>query len=556
MARYTGGAKLNEEELTRERKKRLGIYYTPSRLAQIIADRAITHSTHTVLDPSFGGASLLVAASIRLKQLGVKMPWCQLFGIDIDISTRSKLKSLLGSDFNSSNIIVADFLKMRNGELPLRKFDLILSNPPFTRHHRLTSKKMDVAAQAVEGLNLDVSRRSSYWVYFLLHSLDFLEENGKLSVLLPLAFLQADYAKRIREYLESVFSRIETHVLRPDYFDAEESVILLEASGYSSTAQVSSSIVTTTLNSIDNGNSSMKPTSTEGWNPLNLLITSDVRKFVGGLSRRDDVTTLNECAEVKIGVVTGANNFFILSENERNEISINPKWTLPIVTNTSVVKGLRFTDSDFRKALSPSKKAFLINTMGQSDISAELDDYLSSDASLSVRNRFHCRSRTPWHSVRHTWIPDAFFHYMIGANPHLVLNHSKATCTNAIHRIRWNRQFRANEKKMLAMSSVSTLTAISSEIYGRSLGGGLLKVEPTAVSNLPLILPDSRFDSSLFKSMDALLKEGKKKEARLIIDDYLLLQTMRISEKLLKKMQKALDYLISFRLNGYRATKT
>ena len=63
------------------RRRSLGVYYTPRSAASLLARWAIRWGDDTVLEPSFGGCTILEAAVKRLRSLGCAAPADQLFGI-------------------------------------------------------------------------------------------------------------------------------------------------------------------------------------------------------------------------------------------------------------------------------------------------------------------------------------------------------------------------------------------------------------------------------------------------------------------------------------------
>ena len=79
--------KLIDDQLisnTVESKKKLGAFYTPNNLCQILADWAITSSEDKVLEPSFGQCGFLDASRLRLEALGSIDPRKNIYGCDID----------------------------------------------------------------------------------------------------------------------------------------------------------------------------------------------------------------------------------------------------------------------------------------------------------------------------------------------------------------------------------------------------------------------------------------------------------------------------------------
>jgi methylase of polypeptide subunit release factors len=117
-----------------------GIVRTPEELSQEmiskIPEYIFESDTTTFLDPACGRGTFLIQITKKLKSYGHS--WenitSRIFGIDIDpFSGIKQAQYLLGS----KNIIVQDFLEMSFPENWPKEFDVIVSNPPY-------SKKLDL----------------------------------------------------------------------------------------------------------------------------------------------------------------------------------------------------------------------------------------------------------------------------------------------------------------------------------------------------------------------------------------------------------------------------
>jgi hypothetical protein len=70
----------------------------------------------------------------------------------------------------------------------------------------------------------------------------------------------------------------------------------------------------------------------------------------------------------------------------------------------------------------------------------------------------------------------------------------------------------------------TSLSAISAEIEGHSLGGGLLKLEPGEAANVLLPLPSSNKTDipEMFEDLDALVRSGRRSQALDLADRVIL----------------------------------
>ena len=106
----------NGEVTSIDSRRLLGSYYTPDKLATILAEWALQPGEGTVLDPSFGGCAFLNAAISVLSDRGVPDPGRLVFGVDVD---RSCLKYVRGNgNLSEENCIFKDFLTLSPKEVP------------------------------------------------------------------------------------------------------------------------------------------------------------------------------------------------------------------------------------------------------------------------------------------------------------------------------------------------------------------------------------------------------------------------------------------------------
>ena len=148
-------------EKGRKNADRLDRYYTPERISNALAEWAIQNPRCRVLDPSFGGCSFFRAAIGTLKRLGAKEPGKLLHGVDIDPEARQHLAGLSDTRIDKANFLTADFLGIGPEQVSNFRFQAVLGNPPYTRHHLISDKfKLRDSLNLRNGSGL--SARASY----------------------------------------------------------------------------------------------------------------------------------------------------------------------------------------------------------------------------------------------------------------------------------------------------------------------------------------------------------------------------------------------------------
>jgi hypothetical protein len=536
---------------TVSKRKMLGKYYTPGSLAQAIVDRAVKDGRAKVLEPSFGGCTFLKACLHRLEQQGAREPGRQLFGVDIDPKALDYLAQLGQGNVVRQNFVIADFMALRPSTVRGAPFDVIVANPPFVRFHSISQRKLSTARCAMKEAGFALPGRASYWAYFLVHSLRFLRVSGTLAMILPLAFLMADYSRPLQQHLLSNFGRVHVVLLSGKVFpDAQEATVVLFADEYGRSSDQPIFEVSATLENLRLAQTAL-PSFPESrgssWRLASNILPVRVRQIYERLESNPRMSTLGDWVKVRLGVVSGANDYFILRPQVAADLDISGRWTQSVLARARTLRGLSFTQEDQARAQQKNERSLLLVIPNQSR-PKQLRRYLSLGERTGIATRFKCSKRKPWYSIPDAWVPDAFLHYMCSSLPHLVLNNSDSTCTNAIHRLTWNKTMTLREKHAVAVASVSSLSQLSCELVGRSYAGGLLKLEPTAACDISLpVPPASQKVSATFTHLDALLREGRIAKAIEIADEVTLRACFHVSADELHEIRHGLRILMDHR---------
>jgi adenine-specific DNA-methyltransferase len=548
------------DDLDLRLRKRLGIFYTPRGVANAICNWAIRSTSDVILDPSYGGCVFFAAAIDRLRGLDSTDAARNLYGADLDPKAKRFL-SLLGGQRRalSSHFYESDFMTLRTTDFPTL-FDSVIGNPPYVRHHKMTQKTMMAARRATSWCELPET--SSYWAYFTLHATKFLRKGGRLGMVLPGAFLAADYAEGVWTHLLASFLSVRVILVRASVFgDAEERCVILLADGYGGSCGSPTYLVVDTFEALG---AACTPTPTllrarhkarpAGAWPLPLLSIAQ-RELFGELQGRPEVRNLGALAKIRIGVVTGANDFFVLSPERVRELGLSHAPLLPIFSSSRQLRTLAVDNRDLA-ALADAQIAALLLNAGRRTRSKAVERYVQSSRAVRVKNRFKCRSRDPWFVLTDTKIPDAFLTYVNHFSPRLTLNFANATCTNAIHRLWWTESLSEERRRLLSLASLSSLFGLSAELCGRSVGGGALKIEIGDAAKLLVVAPSKLPDgvAEACNKANIALDDFDWELARITADDFVLGKVLRLPATKIGLLRAAHDRLMQIRLETAGAT--
>jgi len=224
------------------------------------------------------------------------------------------------------------------------------------------------------------------------------------------------------------------------------------------------------------------------------------------------VQPLGDIASVDIGVVTGANKFFILSREEALKRRLPESALARVIERPSDVKGLTVHEDE--------QKCLLLLSSDQSPTDPALRWYLRQGRRRGVPQGYKCRVRRSWYAVPLPKNrPHAFLPYMTGDLIRLVVNDKGLWSTNLIHGVTFTDE--TVDVRALSAAMLSSVTALSAEVEGRAYGGGVLKLE-TKESERLLVpkVTDAQADalSRLHPVLDELVREGQQERASEIVD--------------------------------------
>lgn len=407
-----------------------GAFFTPPEIATFVASH-LGHELGRVLEPACGTGDLIAAV---LGRPGLRVEG--ITGVEIDAVTARRARTRFGSE-PLVEIIEADFIESCGSQ----NYDTILANPPFIRHHSFTSEQRTRFASLKKTFPpVGLTGRASMWAYFLLKSLHLLKMGGRMAFILPVEYNFADYASGMRDLLDASFASVTIIPLRGAvYGDAQVSTVLLVAEGFKGI----------TLGT-------WKPTPTTG--------------------AVDGFCVLNQWGTITIGTVTGANGYFLLSQDQVSRLKLVSADLLRVVPpRRQMSKGVSTYGADqWRYDRDAGARVYLWNPV--LPLRESSDAYAQSGVDQGISSRYKPRSRASWMNVTPLVKGDLLLPYISGSAPMLIHNSLALPHVNSMHAIRLKPEL-VSYAGASALSSANSVTARSMEEQGRYYGAGGLKLE-------------------------------------------------------------------------------
>lgn len=539
-------------------QKLRGGYYTPKPIADFLARWAIQTSVSQVLEPSCGDGMLLQSAVEALVSCGAEKATINnlVQGIELDPHEAEKASQRLQGltdSLSSTPIFIGDFFTCCQKYLTQERFfDAIIGNPPFIRYQNFPENHRAIAFYLMQRAGLHPNRLTNSWVPFLVAATLLLKKTGRLAMVIPAELLQVNYAAELRGFLSRHYSYITLITFKKLVFDGiqQEVVLLLgERNGSEHTG-----IRTVELDGMDDlvayehtsfADSKLKEMdhSTEKW--TRYFLEEEELQLLRSIKDHPKLTIAGNVIGVDVGIVTGLNEFFVLTEQQVEQHSLLP-YTQRLVGRSAHLPGLLFSESDWLTNVGKQSPAFLLNPpdMPFYLLPDELKEYVTSGEQKGMNKGYKCRIRNRWYTVPSVWIPHAFMLRQIHHYPKIILNDADATCTDTIHRVRLRNGIPA---KTVAAAFLNSLTFAFSEVTGRSYGGGVLELEPNEAEKLPLPLINA--DALDLHELDALLREGEIYAALDITDEVLLKRGMGLSTEEIRGLRTIWQKLRDRRIN-------
>jgi adenine-specific DNA-methyltransferase len=550
-----------EIEGTSSRKAR-GAFFTPPEIATFLVDWAVERNPGArVLDPTCGDGSFILAAARHLHGLGASKVSLKrnVIGIDIDEPSLDVVRSSLAKEELDATTIRSDFFDVESptgmfSDIPF--VDAVVGNPPFIRYqlHSGSTRRRSVEAALQEGVRL--SGLASSWAAAVVHAASFLAPDGRLGMVLPAELLTVGYAEPIRRWLRRRFQDVRIVVVESLQFpDALEKVVLLLANGTGGCEGFSLYHVDDLkeLGHLGFTESSVRPADTGKWTEL-LLRTPQRRLFKAVMEA--DFVPLSAYGSVQLGAVTGANQFFAISESTRRQWSIDLEDLVPIhPPGTKTLRGLEFGRSDWEQLRVTDERVWLLQPR-ERPVPDGLARYLAAGETQGIPSRYKCRIRDPWWRPPLVEPPDLLFTYMSHLHPRLVRNTARVRFLNSMHGVRLaDTATRTRAAAVLPLLALNSLTLLGAELFGRSYGGGVLKMEPSEAAALPVPSPEllERIWPRLGPSRARLYRQTKTAlwtSVAAAVDELLFVETMGMAPAELAIIREAAMAMRARRTNG------
>jgi len=503
------------------------IYVTPPEYARDMAQCAIEAfgaDSREILfgDSAIGTGALFIAVKRLVDAINAEEGHCYVFksAIGVDIDYNMAAESYLRCSKRNLKVIYGDAISP-NIDLG-EKRNMMIVNPPYNRHEDIPLEYRSQAKQlAMNQTGITISADAGLYVYHLLIMDKWLEDDGVGVWLIPSIFLQARYGMAIRKYLTENVQLIQLHVYNEEKLQFDDTlisttIIVFRKAIPSNSQMVKVSFGDSVSNPLFSKEILLDDLKKELKNWRSMIVNTQIN---AGQEKFGSVLTFSDLFEVKRGLATGANSFFVMDRDKAKKKGIPEEALKPLLPKA------RYLQSQIVNAKEDGypdieKQLVLIDTdLEENTIKTTYPDfykylqkaYEKDDDGKAIIDRFLVKKRTPWYKQERRDPPLFVLTYMGRRKSDLpslyfILNQSKAVALNT-YLLLYPKEWLMNLLKIDDSLSVQLLASLNLsskkviELQTRIYSGGLQKLEPNELKELPIVnLPKGVIEA--FRSND------------------------------------------------------
>ena len=478
-------------------RNRAGQFATPPDLALEIATYAREEwkgrkDPVRFLDPALGTGSFYSAL-------------CQVFpseliaaaaGIELDAGFAAAASSLWGP--TGLNVIKRDFTDI---EAPAAdgRFNLLLTNPPYVRHHHLSREQKQRLQRAIaRDLGIRISGLAGLYCHFLLLAHRWLSEGGLAAWLVPSEFMDVNYGQAVKRYLTEQVALLHVHRFSPADVQFADALVSSAVVIFAKRTPSTGHMVRFTL-----GGTLLRPHVEQ---QISLPMLRKERKWTNhpcttdaGSPGRDSGLTLADLFTIKRGLATGANDFFIVPRDTATRWGVPPAFMKPILPSPRhLLVQVVEADRDGYPRLTPTL-ALVDCDRPEEDLRTSHPafwEYLQTGRRRGIPEGYLACRRSPWYSQEKREPAPFLCTYMgregNGRKPfRFIWNQSAAVASNLYLLLYPKGALRAalaatpaaHAQVFAALQEIDTAAFVRA---GRVYGGGLYKLEPKELGRIPV----------------------------------------------------------------------
>ena len=478
---------------SQEERNVMGQFSTPITLANEILTHAKTYLPKKgkvqFIDPALGTGAFYSALRGVFNENRLQ----ECTGYEVDPHYGEPSRNLWKE--SELNVHLQDFTKASPPSVERDKYNLLICNPPYVRHHHINGEKQRLKKLTKNAIGLNISGLAGLYCYFMGLSHPWMKKDAVAGWLIPSEFMNVNYGEVLKEYLLSKVTLLQIHRFDPNDVQFDDALVSSAIVWFKNTAPTEEHEVKFTFGG------SLKAPKLEKYISTQVLATEKkwTRFPESSVRSKNNSHKLGDFFKIKRGIATGNNKFFVLSIDEIEDRN------LPLSQFKPILPSPRYLDetiipSDSKGNPKIGKKLFVLDSqLPMNEIKKAhptLYSYLQEGIGQGVTDGYICKHRNIWYAQEQR-PASTFYCTYIGRSDNadkkpfrFILNDSKAIVANS-YLVLYPREDIAEaiknntalKEKLFA--ALNKITGKSMLDEGRVYGGGLHKMEPRELSNVP-----------------------------------------------------------------------
>lgn len=480
-----------DSKKTNAARNKLGQFATPSPLARDVLHYGLSllpkNEPVRFLDPAIGTGSFYAALRSEADNGRIDLA----VGYEIDPYYGEPARDLWAAE--GLDYRLGDFTRQD----PNPVFNLLICNPPYVRHHHLSGEeksRLGLLSEQITGKRF--SGLAGLYCYFMAIADQWMAPDGVAGWLIPSEFMDVNYGRSVKRYLLEEVTLLHIHRFDPNDVQFADALVSSAIVWFRKTSAPRDHEVKFTF-----GGTMDSPKVTRIVPAKALATESKWTRFPNaGIRHTSNIPVLSDFFRVKRGIATGDNGYFILTEDRVREAGF------PMAAFRPILPSPRYLQVDEVKGdangfpLIERRLLLLDPKMSEAEITAEhpaLAAYLEEGRQARLHEGYLCSRRSPWYAQEKRDPPPIICTYFgrsdkkSGRPFRFILNESDAIMANVylgLHPTPVTAEAMRKDPTLIRRIW-EVLNRVSPEALlgeGRVYGGGLHKLEPKELSNLPV----------------------------------------------------------------------
>lgn len=461
-----------------------GGFYSPEGLVRLCYDRVLalvgSRRSLDVLEPSAGDGAFIRG----LAKHPISTRVGSFTAVEINEAEAAKCRATAAAV--GVETLVHNGSVLNGVRASLATYDAAVGNPPFVRFQFVSDGDRAGTRLVEQDAGVVLAGVSNLWLPVFLTALTRLRQGGAFAFVIPTECFTGVSASAVRGWLLEHCTDLQTDLFPVGSFPgALQEVLIL-----SGKIGVGDRVLRVVEHEGDRQREWQHTVSAdvETWTRF-LLTPTEVAAFDEATALAN-VRRLDTVARFTVATVTGANDFFSLTDDTVDRYALDP-WARPLLPRIRYAQGLTFTQEDHERLSILGGPRWMLDTRHAAKDpirSAKPRSYIEQGEAGNLHLRYKTRIRSPWYQVPVVEPGQILLSKRSHRYPRAIHNNAKVVTTDTIYQGSIRPRQEVSPADFVA-SFHNSLTLLSTEIEGRSFGGGVLELVPSEIARLVVAVP-------------------------------------------------------------------